>query len=154
MNSKRAQAILGIINNGRIYTQEELCRRLVEEGFEVTQATVSRDIGKLGITKAHDEKGHQYYSVKNDSLSSSGKYMRILKEGFVSADTAGNLLVIKTVSGLAMGVAAAVDAMAFAGMIGTIAGDDTIMCAVKTAKEADEIIKKIKFIVLQKKLET
>ncbi len=147
MKKRRHAKILELISNNEIETQEELQALLHDAGFEVTQATISRDIRRLGIRKVVSAEGRQYYVAGDNTRSGSiDNYARILKEGFRSADTAGNILVIRTLSGLASGVAAALDAMDLEGLVGTIAGDDTIMIAIKTPQEAENIKKIIEGI--------
>ena len=148
MKSSRQKKVLELIEQKEIGTQEELVALLNESGFDVTQATVSRDIRELGLTKVPSASGNQKYIVMNDLRNDlSDKYIRVLKDGFVSVDVAQNMLVIKTVSGMAMAVAAAVDAMDFKEIVGSIAGDDTIMAAVRTASEAKTLMEKIRSLV-------
>ena len=143
----RRERIVELINEKRVETQEELAAILSAEGYKVTQATISRDIRRLGIRKVVSAEGRQYYVAGDNTRSGSiDNYARILKEGFRSADTAGNILVIRTLSVLASGVAAALDAMDLEGLVGTIAGDDTIMIAIKTPQEAENIKKIIEGI--------
>ena len=131
MKTKRQRKIIELITNYDIETQEELAAKLVENGFNVTQATISRDIRELNLTK---------YAVQSSSdIVSNSKYMRVLNDGIITMDTAGNILVVKTVSGMAMAVAAALDAMQIKEILGCIAGDDTIMCVVKHAEETDRV---------------
>ena len=112
MKVNRHAKIVELINKYQIETQEELAERLQQVGFRVTQATVSRDIRDLKLTKVPAENGKQKYAVlENGSGEMGEKYIRILRDGFVSMDMAQNILVIKTVSGMAMAVAAALDAM-------------------------------------------
>ena len=119
--------------------------RLRQEGFQVTQATVSRDIRALKLSKVSCGSGRQKYVVlKQDDTRLSAKYIRVLKDGFISMDKAQNILVIKTVSGMAMAVAAAVDAMKLKEIVGSIAGDDTIMVAVRTTEETKVVMEKIR----------
>lgn len=137
MKNKRHQRIMELIEQFDIETQEELVGKLLEDGFNITQATVSRDIRELKITKVSNGKGRQKYVVlNNDTEHLADKYIRIIRDGLTGMDTAQNILVIKTVSGMAMAVAAALDAMNLAEVVGSIAGDDTIMVAVRTAQDA------------------
>lgn len=149
MKINRHAKIIELIGKYNIETQEELAERLNKDGFSVTQATVSRDIRDLKLTKVPGENGRQKYAViqKADNVMSE-KYIRVLKEGYASMDMAQNILVIKTVSGMAMAVAAAVDAMNWHEVVGCIAGDDTIMCAVRSVDETIEVMEKIKKIVM------
>lgn len=138
MKKTRQDKILELIEQYEIETQQELAEHLRRAGFAVTQATVSRDIRELSLTKASGRNGKPKYV----SLHSAGsappvyldRYSRVLREGMVSMTQADNLLVIKTVSGMAMAVAAAVDALEIEEIAGSIAGDDTVMCAVKSAE--------------------
>lgn len=140
MKKKRQRKIIELITNYDIETQEELAAKLVENGFNVTQATISRDIRELNLTKIATKGGKQKYAVQSSSdIVSNSKYMRVLNDGIITMDTAGNILVVKTVSGMAMAVAAALDAMQIKEILGCIAGDDTIMCVVKHAEETDRV---------------
>ena len=140
MKTKRQRKIIELITNYDIETQEELAAKLVENGFNVTQATISRDIRELNLTKIATKGGKQKYAVQSSAdIVSNSKYMRVLNDGIITMDTAGNILVVKTVSGMAMAVAAALDAMQIKEILGCIAGDDTIMCVVKHAEETDRV---------------
>ena len=144
MKGNRHQKIIELVDNYEIETQEELADRLKEEGFQVTQATVSRDIRALKLSKVSCGNGRQkYVAPRQDDTHLSAKYIRVLKDGFVSMDKAQNILVIKTVSGMAMAVAAAVDAMEMEEIVGSIAGDDTIMAAVRTTEDTNVVMEKI-----------
>lgn len=144
MKKSRHEKIIEILERQDVETQEELAGFLKEAGFRVTQATVSRDIRELKLSKVSDGKGRQKYAVLGKEESPVGdRYIRVLKEGFTSMDMAQNLVVIRTVSGMAMAVAAALDAMKFSEVLGCIAGDDTIMVASRTVEDAGELIHKI-----------
>ncbi|MCI5621200.1 MAG: arginine repressor [Lachnospiraceae bacterium] len=145
MKTGRHAKILELIQKNEIETQEELSARLEEQGYHVTQATVSRDIRELKLTKVASENGRQKYVALTDkSGEMSEKFVRIFRDGFVSMDMAQNILVIKTVSGMAMAVAAALDAMKFHEIVGSIAGDDTIMCAVRSVDETAVLMKRLR----------
>lgn len=148
MKTKRQTKILELIKKYEIETQEDLSAYLEQEGYQVTQATVSRDIRELKLTKVSLTNGRQKYVAlleTNEDLTQ--KYERIFRDGFISMDIAQNILVIKTVSGMAMAVAAALDALQLHEVVGTIAGDDTIMCAVRSTEDAIAVIEKLrKFI--------
>lgn len=145
MKVNRHAKIVELISKYQIETQEELAERLNAAGFRVTQATVSRDIRDLKLTKVPAENGRQKYAVLQNEQSGLGeKYTRIFKDGFVSMDMAQNILVIKTVSGMAMAVAAALDAMKWSEIVGCIAGDDTIMCAVRSVDDTILVMEKMK----------
>jgi transcriptional regulator of arginine metabolism len=136
MKLERHGKIIELINKYDVETQEELAELLNKSGYNVTQATVSRDIRELKLSKRNVD-GKQKYVVLQDNVTDMDeKYIKILKAGFVSAAMAQNILVVKTVSGMAMAVAAALDAMGWKEIVGSIAGDDTIMCAIATVDDA------------------
>lgn len=148
MKSERQNKIIELITKHHIGTQEELAAALNDAGFNVTQATVSRDIRELNLTKTSiDGKRQKYVVYQKDERHMNDKFIRVLKEGFISADYAQNILVIKTVPGMAMAVCAALDAMKWHEIVGTIAGDDTIMCAVRTVDDTIKLMDKLKKIV-------
>ncbi len=153
MKVGRQAKILEIITKKDVETQEELAQLLLDSGFDVTQATISRDIRELKLTKVSTEGGRQKYI----ELSKPGgeevyleKYVHILQNGFVSMDRAMNIIVVRTVPGMAMAVAAALDALHLDGIVGCIAGDDTIMCAVRTMKDTDTVMGKLRKLVKTK----
>lgn len=148
MKEQRHRKILELIREYEIVTQEELADRLIDSGYIVTQATVSRDIRELGLTKMSVDGGNQrYVAVQNTEAVMNDKLLRILKDGFISMDMAQNLLVIKTVAGMAMAVAAALDALKWHEIVGSIAGDDTVFCAIRNMDEAYEVMNKLRRIV-------
>ena len=148
MKTSRQSKIIEIIQKNEVETQDELSALLEKEGFRVTQASVSRDIRELKLTKIPTVSGRQKYAVITDAPENlSKKYERVLREGFLSMDMAQNILVIKTVSGMASAVCAAIDAMKMREIVGSIAGDDTIMCAIRTVDDTYAVMKKIRRIV-------
>lgn len=148
MKVKRQSKVLELIRKYDIETQEELLDYLVKEGFSVTQATVSRDIRELRLTKIATSNGKQKYAVLHDASDNmSEKFVRVFKEGFVSIDMAQNILVIKTVSGMAGAVCTALDAMNIREIVGSIAGDDTIICVIRTIEETSILMKKLRKII-------
>ena len=148
MKKTRHGKIIEIIEKNDVETQEELAGKLRESGFQVTQATVSRDIRELKLSKVPTGSGSQKYVVlKQDDSHMGDKYIRGLRHGFTSMDTAQNILVIRTVSGMAMAVAAALDALKFSEIVGCIAGDDTIMIAVRTTEETETAMGKIRSVL-------
>lgn len=149
MKVDRHSKIVELIGKYQIETQEELAERLKQAGYQVTQATVSRDIRELKLTKVQRENGRQCYSVMQTQKDFGEKYVRILRDCFVSMDMAQNILVIKTVSGMAMAVAAALDAIHFHEIVGCIAGDDTIMCAVRSADDTILVMDKLKKLMAE-----
>lgn len=148
MKRQRHEVVVDLINKYDIETQEELAAYLREEGFDVTQATVSRDIRELKLSKIATGNGKQKYIIlRNDDSHLGDKFIRVLRDGFVSMSMAQNILVIKTVQGMAMAVAAALDAMKFPEIVGCIAGDDTIMAAVKSVDDTMIVMEKINKIL-------
>ena len=144
MKKSRQRKIIEIIEKNNVDTQGELTEYLRAAGYSVTQATVSRDIRELRLSKIPAGDGKQKYVVlKQEEESFEDRYIRILKDGFLSMDMAQNILVIKTVSGLAMAVAAAIDALKIPEVVGCIAGDDTIMVAVRGVEENKILMDKI-----------
>ncbi|MBR4708359.1 MAG: arginine repressor [Pseudobutyrivibrio sp.] len=148
MKIERQAKILELIVKNEIGTQEELTARLEEAGFNATQATVSRDIREMKLTKIADGAGKlRYVAYKTTEEDMNEKYIRIFLDGFMSMDNAQNILVVKTVSGMAMAVAAALDHMDFPEIVGSIAGDDTIMCAVRSVDDTVSLMAKLKKII-------
>ena len=140
MKKDRHEEILKIIAEEPIATQEELLRRLTERGFTVGQATVSRDIKRLNLIKqAAPDGGQMYAALLHADADMPEKLMPVFKNSFVSCDFAGNLLVIRTHSGLAGALASAVDSMQLRGVLGSIAGDDTVLLVCKTEGLASEL---------------
>ncbi|MDO4616527.1 MAG: arginine repressor [Lachnospiraceae bacterium] len=148
MKSARHDQIIKLIREFHIETQEELASRLNENGFSVTQATVSRDIRQLKLTKVPDDRGRLYYALSQSAQANqTERFGRVLKDAFVSMELAGNLLVIKTASGMAMAAAAVLDEWDWPEIIGCIAGDNTIMCAIRTEEDAAAVQRKLKRIL-------
>ena len=147
MKTKRHSKIVELINSYDIETQEELAQKLEEGGFVVTQATVSRDIRDLKLSKVVTANGKQKYSLMPKQDGISEKYVRILGEAFVSMDMAQTILVVKTVSGMAMAAAAALDSMQMSEIVGCIAGDDTIMAAIRSVDDTVVVMERIRKLV-------
>lgn len=148
MKTKRQAKILELIKKNDVETQEELSDYLEKEGYQVTQATVSRDIRELKLTKVPMSNGKQKYVALTETTEDmTEKFVHVFKAGFVSMDMAQNILVIKTVSGMAMAVAAALDAMQLHEIVGCIAGDDTIMCAVRSVDDTVAIMARLRKVV-------
>ena len=151
MKVARHEKIIELIQQHDIDTQEELAARLNEAGFKVTQATVSRDIRALKMTKVAGKDGKSHYAILKDAAPELGdKYTRVLRDAVISIDVGQNLVVVKTVPGMAMGVAAALDALAWPEILGCIAGDDTIMCACRSSDLALGVMEKLHNILDQK----
>ena len=147
MKIKRHSKIIELINTYDIETQEELAQRLEDSGFVVTQATVSRDIRDLKLSKVVYGDGKQKYSLMPKQDGISEKYLKILKEAFISMDMAQNILVLKTVSGMAMAVAAALDSLQMSEIVGCIAGDDTIMAAIRSVDDTITVMERIRKLI-------
>ena len=150
MKHKRHTEILKIIENIAIETQEELAENLRYAGMDVTQATVSRDIKDLRLTKVQIENGRYKYAPF--SKANNNTYDRLLKvfsEAFVFSDHASNIVVVKTLSGMANAAASAVDAMNWPFVLGCIAGDDTIMILCRTPDNAEELVRKFDIMTLR-----
>lgn len=144
MKKARHAKIIEIIQKYDVGTQEELAERLKSAGLSVTQATVSRDIRELKLSKVAAAGGGQRYAVlKQEGGQVGDKYIRVLQDAFSDVALAQNLLVVKTVPGMAMAVAAALDAMKFPEIVGSIAGDDTIFIAARNVEEARGLMEKI-----------
>lgn len=153
MKVGRQSKIIELINKNDIETQEELADLLTKAGYNVTQATISRDIRELKLTKISVDEGKQKYIVLNNTETGlSEKFVRVLKDGFVSMDMAQNIIIVKTVSGMAMAVAAALDALHIHGIMGCIAGDDTVMCVIKTTEETVNVMEKLNKLINSKSL--
>ena len=143
MKKDRHKKILDLIKENAISTQEELASALNQAGYNVTQATVSRDIRELNLTKTTADGVPRYVVFQGDDSNLSKKYIRVLKDGFVNMNMAQNILVIKTVPGMAMAVCASLDAMHLYEIVGTTAGDDTIMCAVRSVEDTKNLMSKL-----------
>ncbi|HHX11848.1 MAG TPA: arginine repressor [Clostridiales bacterium] len=148
MKISRQAKIIELINKFVIDTQEDLADKLMQDGYNVTQATVSRDIRELKLTKvAMDDGSQKYIVLQKTEQGLSDRYSRVFREGFVSMDRAQNILVIKTISGMAMAVAAALDALEINSIVGCIAGDDTVMCAIRTNEETIKVMEKLSKLI-------
>lgn len=147
MKVSRHEKIIELINQYDITTQEELAELLNHSGFKVTQATVSRDIRDLKLTKMSVDGGRMKYVVLEPEDVLTEQYIRIIKKGFISMDMAQNILVIKTATGMAMAVASAIDSMEWNEVVGSIAGDNTIMCAIRSAEDTKTVMEKIQSII-------
>ena len=145
MKSIRQAKLIEIIRNNAIDTQEELQRRLLESGFDVTQATISRDVRELGITKVSQKPGGYKYFVPEASKNGirENKFFDILHQTVHSVAKANNLVVVKTMPGMGNAAGAAVDALQFAGIVGTLAGDDTPLIIAEANEAADNITDKL-----------
>ena len=148
MRNQRHEAIIAIINEYNVETQQDLTERLSAVGYEVTQATVSRDIKELGLHKKLNKDGRYIYMIGEDKsqTSISDEMTIILSKSVVSTDYALNTVVIKTLAGMAQGAASVIDAMHFQECLGTIAGDDTIFVVTRSEEASEKLCKKLKTI--------
>ena len=146
MKLKRHEKILEIINEKPITTQEELVEELNRVGFKVTQATVSRDIKELRLVKELSPSGrYRYAPASHDETGEHSERLRkIFKESVVSCDTAMNIIVIKTLPGLAMAASSALDGMDIPALVGSVAGDDTAFLAMRDVRSAESFCEEIK----------
>jgi len=150
MKKKRHATIIGIIGDFDIETQDELVERLRQKGLIVTQATISRDIKELKLTKISSESGKQKYVIMSDNKNKvTERQIRVFKEGVTDIHPAGTIMVIKTLTGMAMAVAASLDAMENNEIIGTIAGDDTIMSVMKDPEDVLTVIERLRRMLVQ-----
>mgnify|MGYP000637758464 CR=1 FL=1 len=148
MKKRRQEAILEIIEKYDLSTQDELLQKLRDSGFDATQATVSRDIKELRLVKTMGANGQYKYAVtKTESDELLSKFKSIFAQSVVSADFAGNIIAIRCYTGMAQAACAAFDSMHWEGLVGTLAGDDTIFALCRTPEFAakmknaiDEII--------------
>lgn len=148
MKNARQEQILKLIREEEIGTQEELAERLNQCGFQVTQATVSRDIRQLELTKVPGNNGKMRYSNSpRDSKELNRKYRRVLKDAFVSLDISMNIMVLHVVSGMAMAAGAALDMFDWPEVLGTIAGDDTILVVMRDPSDEKALREKISGII-------
>ncbi|MGN0498917.1 MAG: arginine repressor [Acutalibacteraceae bacterium] len=148
MKSRRQSKILELINTNEINTQDGLLTRLIESGFNVTQATVSRDIKELKLQKVVTSDGkYKYVSASKAPQSLTGSFNSLFSGSVTSVESAGNMIVLKTVSGMAQGVCAAMDAVEIEGVVGTIAGDDTIFVVARSESSATSVVSYLKKLV-------
>ena len=149
MKKTRHRKIVEIIEKRDVETQEELAGYLKEAGFAVTQATVSRDIRALKMTKVAGSNGKSRYAILEEHTPDvlSDKYSRVLKDAVIAMNIGQNIVVVKTIPVMAMAAAAALDAMKWPEILGCIAGDDTIMCAVRSVDDTIIVMEKIKKMV-------
>ena len=143
MKQKRHSRILKIIKEKDVKTQEQLTELLKQEEFEVTQATVSRDIKELGLVKVPSAGGGYKYAFANRAKAESSQHLNIFSKAVTGIDYAMHTIVIKTYSGMAPAVAASLDSLIGQEILGTIAGDDTIIVITENPEEAAKLTKKL-----------
>lgn len=147
MKNRRHEAILEIINEKPVATQELLIELLAERGISATQATLSRDIQQLSLVKTRDEKGIYRYALPPAAAAEKS----LFAETVISVDYAGNMIVLKCKAGMAQGTCVAIDSVNHTGVVGTIAGDDTIFILARTEADAKKLSKKFKSELLCEK---
>lgn len=147
IKEQRQQAILNIIRREEVETQAELLERLRAENFEATQATLSRDLSALGLVKVRKQGGRTYYAEASSTASGLTKFHALFTDAAEKVDYAGNLVVVKCAAGMANAVCAAMDALEWDSVIGTLAGDDTIFCVIRTPDEAKSFVSQLKALL-------
>ena len=148
MKSQRQSKIIELISAQDIETQEQLLAALEGAGFHSTQATISRDIKELRIVKELSPAGSYRYTVQqNDSANLFSRLNNIFRESVIKVDFAQNIVVVKTLPGLANGACSAVDSMDTAYIVGTIAGDDTALIVMRDVEYAKEFCEELRGIV-------
>lgn len=148
MKTRRHAKILELIQEKNIDTQEELLKWLRESGYDVTQATVSRDIKELRLVKTLGAEGKYRYSTgKNESSDISSKFHLLFSDSVLSVDFAGNMVVIRCMVGMAQAVCAAMDSMHWEGVVGTLAGDDTIFVVTRSENSSIDLVTGLKKLV-------
>jgi len=143
MKQKRHSRISKIIKEKDVKTQEQLTEALRSEGFEVTQATVSRDIKELGLVKVASSGGGYKYAFANRAKTESSHHLNIFSRAVTNVDYAMHTVVVKTYAGMAPAVAASLDSSIGQEILGTIAGDDTILIITENPEEAAKLSKKL-----------
>lgn len=138
----RQEAIEQIITTQNIYTQAELTLALQAAGFKTAQATISRDLHEMHIIKERTAQGRKY-AMPTDPDSVAHPISRIFRHATTSIQHAGNMLVINTMSGMAMAVASTLDDMNYSQILGCVAGDDTIICVIKTEEDAEWLVQQL-----------
>ena len=140
MKNARQNKILELIEQYEIGTQETLIKKLAECGFDVTQTTISRDIRQLNLVKGPTGRGTYKYVAQGARVESSAPgHTSALTEAVVSVVAAQNIVVVKTHSGMANAIAVCVDSFHISGIVGSVAGDDTVLLVVKTAERANAV---------------
>lgn len=148
MKLRRHEAIIGLVNNQDINTQEELMENLQKQGFKVTQATVSRDIKELRIFKALGKDGKYRYSTGGrNALDKTSGFESLFASSVEEVDSAENIVVIKTMTGMAQAVCMSLDNIDFENIVGTIAGDDTIFVLCRNLKATEEMLNKFRKLI-------
>lgn len=146
MKNTRQNEIIKIVQSQDVETQEQLLEELKSRGFVTTQATISRDIKELNLVKQPGEGGSYHYVVsaaRPPRRAAAGRLQNIFKEGVTSCDVAQNIVVVKTMPGLAPAAGAALDGMELEGLVGSLAGDDTAILIMRTNQTAEALAREI-----------
>ncbi|NLL92263.1 MAG: arginine repressor [Ruminococcaceae bacterium] len=143
--SNRLMLIKDIVENNTVSTQQDLMNYLSEHGFEITQATVSRDMKELGLTKALNENGAYCYRLPKSASANEviSKFRRIFRDSVISLKSSGNIVIIKCFAGMGNAACEALDIMEFDQILGTIAGDNTIFAVVESSEKGEELISEL-----------
>ena len=145
MKSNRQSAILEIIENNTIETQDDLATYLANAGYNVTQATISRDIKELHLIKVQDDRGIYRYTVNEIvPVVNTERLLRVFRETVINVQSAGNIIVVNTLSGSANAAAEVLDNMNIEGIVGSIAGDNTIFIVVRDNAFAQSVASKLR----------
>lgn len=148
MKNRRQDKILELIEQYDIETQDNLIERLQAAGFVVTQATISRDIRELKLSKVMTGRGtYKYIRPPMKDTTGAPRFNSALIESITHVDHAGNIVVIKTCSGMANAVATGIDSIQSNEILGCVAGDDTIMIVIRDAAEAEKTCAKLKMMI-------
>lgn len=148
MKYSRHAKILELIDKNAIETQEDLAEKLKELGTDVTQATVSRDIKELRLIKVMSKDGRsKYASMEQSDSSNTNRLLTIFIESVMSTDYANNLVVVKTLPGMAQAAASMIDSLKWTEIVGSIAGDDTIMIICRAERIAEELVNRFNKMV-------
>lgn len=151
MKAQRHKKIIDIVSKYNIETQEELIARLSDSNFEVTQATISRDIRELKLIKVSSGQGGYRYTLpeENKPVETKSRFHSALSDSIITIDYAVNNVVIKTYPGLANAVATGIDGMSISDILGCVAGDDTIIIVMRNEKSAQDISERIRELIKQ-----
>lgn len=148
MKYDRQSEIIAIINEEHVETQEELSEKLRQRGYMVTQATISRDIREMKLVKISDGNGKYVYSLgRSENSGISAKFRDLLVHTVEKLDRANNIVVVKTFSGMAQGAAAAIDSMERSEVVGSVAGDDTVIIVMRTNDSAQSLIDELSRVI-------
>lgn len=144
---KRQQILMDIITKTEVDTQEEIIKVLNEQGLNVTQATISRDIKELGLVKTSGRAKKYKYAQVSQIHKDSAKLLNLFKAAVISIEQAQNMIVVKTITGNASAVAASIDAQRIPEVVGTLAGDDTVFCVTKDSTQASAVIEELNMLL-------